>query len=1713
MASITPPYFLDEFLRPVNREAPTERERALGLTLSDLDWMHTLYYATDHARRDPQMRKTPMTVEMLLIDIAGKSAVPLAGAFTMSPSPEANKALLYTPYGGIEVFDNREALFHTLINLLNNATQRIDIIKFLSIEQRQKFPLGTVFTLKTAPLDGAVFEDQAHLINANQRLNAQAMLAQLLQTPELSEMLDKALSSMAGVALAGLDHNDTHVESRTQQPNAPAGSLGTMQLREVLLQFYLDQSWPVGQSRTFLNPRHVTFGFNEAQRDQDRRHWERLIEQTAGVLFNLLNSQLKSWWNQDIGGGQSRLTFFAQVIGEKFRADLLLKHQAGVLSAEESYYARTIFVSQRHARFALRPSMTIDKVRIHAPLQQYMDLASILLIRDTHAYLYTQTRGLQRLDDTYDLSQTPLSMLKAPGHEDELLNYLSIEERSVFISMENMQISGVPVTGDVFEELVGDVMDKQSSNMENALSIFRRSEGRVDLASLLDCELDVRAMLDSQLLDLDTGGRWSLHPVRSEDGRPSTVRAESAKRELKVLQAANAVVTEQRARHPTLRSLVAQALNQQLQQQTLDVDADKVYINTYSTAAKQLEERVPESSISLVDHFIERLAHAGSPVLDTLRIGFYSAPEAGVAVRQNNLSSAAFNRLVERAMSPFANYDVRTLPIQFLDNHREQLSAALLQGLRSEADLRELNGTLSPNSRSILDTVLREDSMTRVKRHGLRGFLPDAYGLTVKVGDDESAHALANCFVLTERGGVDIVRSGQALLWTPQRGHESFKSLRALRDTLELRLGMPEEQLALLDNLPVRIRAPHQTFHPGPLLRIDDHILNNRQQSYVVCLLGGIDYWCAASLSPTELQNCLDIEMQRMAPSNLERAMAIAQGIIHQQGLPTWLGMAAPQDQRKHAELLQQYLNSAPDQRDYLHGVPSLRGHVAGRLLALLDKRFPGQALNPDDIQIPMPMALNGQALSLTDYALLHLPDLPSARISPTSRTATPLPPTLDGTAVVQMILQLDTADTYRALLSSLLKSASQDTRQRKVLFSKQLPWQALRLAHEEKLAHRLSATAWNLVLQVFDMPDAVAREKVEGTTAQIRPLELIASDDATPVKVLGVYLINPKPPHFGPVVLYMPYRPQYVFKEYAQEAEVLEEIKRPGELQDWVLRHMDAAHQATYQSLWKSSQPGGGTMDVDLGSSPVRGNVLTRMFEDNAQQLIEMLASQFDAGGKNQWEAFTDLLNEGISTGSRFIAGKLNYPWEVWHSFKLFHTSAEHLQQQRWTQGLKTFVQGLAGMASLRTAMGVLDTPESSSTTDASTATRPTPVVPTTLDTMNVTQSLRTRLQRFENADVALEDLHQSPLTHVYSAGSGNRYYVPVAGKVYPVTQAGERWRISQEEVVGPYVQLDTGSKWVLDLTDYHPRFGPAWSREIPRSTERDEINIEATGMHDIAALSPWKARCITEAINVATYYAVNCKRNILAFAGSRPPGSRVGKFLTGMFGVMSFSPMQLQKIQHRIDEVLGELVNPTLMRPDSRRFVVGTARWESLETYDFTLPEDLEKKIYLLNRFFDPLLDVYENRLNAPFDITAHARATVLLHEVSHLICHTEDIAYMDSMRPFHDLINVNAPQGQAMFTALFDVRETALSVMTPASQLFKTWDWITQRWEDLGEYGSSHVHDHVLKVTGTATLDGARQVFMSDPNKRMDVILTNADSVAYMIAQLGRVLDPGA
>ncbi|KAF1011230.1 MAG: hypothetical protein GAK32_01002 [Pseudomonas fluorescens] len=213
MPALEPPYFFDEFLLPVKRDQPSARERALGLTIKDLDWMHTLYYATDSARQNTRLRGDAMQVDKFFVTADSTFSAPLAGIFMMSPSPDASKAVLYTPYGGLEVFESRQSAIDTLEGRLKTPSSLQELTRFLSIPSRKTLFAGKILKVSTATIDGAVLEDQEQTLQASLQENMRAMLDELRKIPVLSGMLDTLLAIMARSYFPGLNQRDTRMNS------------------------------------------------------------------------------------------------------------------------------------------------------------------------------------------------------------------------------------------------------------------------------------------------------------------------------------------------------------------------------------------------------------------------------------------------------------------------------------------------------------------------------------------------------------------------------------------------------------------------------------------------------------------------------------------------------------------------------------------------------------------------------------------------------------------------------------------------------------------------------------------------------------------------------------------------------------------------------------------------------------------------------------------------------------------------------------------------------------------------------------------------------------------------------------------------------------------------------------------------------------------------------------------------------------------------------------------------------------------------------------------------------------------------------------------------------------------------------------------------------------------------------------------------------------
>ncbi|MBI3906683.1 MAG: hypothetical protein HY309_14635 [Pseudomonas fluorescens] len=1064
------------------------------------------------------------------------------------------------------------------------------------------------------------------------------------------------------------------------------------------------------------------------------------------------------------------------------------------------------------------------------------------------------------------------------------------------------------------------------------------------------------------------------------------------------------------------------------------------------------------------------------------------------------------------AAQPFA-----TLALQqdYLQNIKPHLAHALSVGLRGEASLRVLGATLRDADRAIVETVFNPDLPNRQNRLSLKGFRPDAYSLTLERSGQEDVLPLAHCLLLTERGGLDPSHSGRTILWTPAEGLEVFDTVTHARLELNRRLLEPQLRLALLENLTPAQRVFHQRYSLGPLRLIEGSVLERVAQSSIEHFLARCEHVRTFDLSDTKQKKALEDLTTTVLNTNLRRASSIARAISQQQSLPAWLGMAPLQEQRLHLELLEQYRNSVVEDKDYLHGITPLKSYVHETLTSLLRIRFPATALDPDNIEITPDLTLVGPARSLTEFALHHVNIAQGTGFKVRSATTQALPEGLDQAAVRQLLLSLDITQNYAKNVTDNLSNQAADFEKRILRFVKQLPWQLLQHAHELKLQQRLSDSGFDLLRQVLDMPDAIARATVEGAHAIARPLQLIKTSGAATVKALGLYLIGPGSGKSGPQILFAPYHPAgSPFIEFGNEASVVAALNTPGPLQDMLLRRLPDSEQTAFRNLFESTV--GQSSEITLASNPIGGNLLTHLFHDNTKLLMKMLGSQANATAQSDWEAVKHLFGSGIERISGLLPGKLAYVQFLWKAYKDALNSAEALQDHHWTTALRDFVAGAAQILSLG-RLSLEGWAESAQATGEAVAPSVvTPVIAQPWSKILSTAAMRTRLQPFETT-VELKDLAKNSSDGTYLEPGSQKTFAAIAGKVYGVSKAGAVWRMVKGTQEGPVLHTAPDNQLVIDPDFHTVHFGKAVSKmrnqNVNSYVAREVLNIEARGMEEIRARHPEKARMIVQAIDMARYYAFNSLHNLVQLR-KLVPGTRLDTFLKQFFDVDQVDNALIEKIRQAIVPICNALVDPDEDWMNSQRFIVGSNRNSKDNLVAFVVQKDLQRNVHFTEKFFDQQLDWYKSRLTQPFDLDGHGQAATLIHEFAHLFSGAVDIAYLEARLPFSDLVaSVTAKDAEKKQSQL-DFQREALSMDTPEEELFARWNSGLQSWISLDSIpGSYHVGETILKLTGSQTMDEARDAFLSakDSKQRLDVILHNADSIAFLICEMGRQLDP--
>lgn len=519
MSAPTPPLLFPEAI-----DSPglwSELGKAHGLREKDFRWLaHArLASATLRGQQTP-----PLRAERVLLNVGNQIPLPLPGAFVLGEMPDDKGLILYTPYDGIRKHHSRQSLKVQLEQRLNDADEQDPLLAFLAEPQRKRLldagPVSVTFSI----IDGDIFEEQRASLEQGQALNTEDLCAELQAIATLTDMLEAILDNALKPHFGTLRQKNTRVRFRPLASDSARPMELTdrhwpesMSLSEAVLAYYRHQHWPAGRQPAFSNP-----GRKPAIDDQ--AVWEDVVKNTSGRLPVLLFRELEGFWDAPSAVGPTRRVFFARVLEDQARCEWMLKREAGILDREQfNTVHQLIRPVSSAARFPV-----VESVRLWEHAANYVELAGSLMISEPHAFLYTPAQGLQLLEDYEDLKQTLQDKFLARGHEDELFGLLNLDEQNRFLGFDQPKVSGERIVGEIFKILFESIITKQRQNIEYALQVFRHSDGAVNLHALFDKSLDIRSMIHERLLQLDTRGRWSTHPVIAGDRQPSAVLAEKA---------------------------------------------------------------------------------------------------------------------------------------------------------------------------------------------------------------------------------------------------------------------------------------------------------------------------------------------------------------------------------------------------------------------------------------------------------------------------------------------------------------------------------------------------------------------------------------------------------------------------------------------------------------------------------------------------------------------------------------------------------------------------------------------------------------------------------------------------------------------------------------------------------------------------------------------------------------------------------------------------------------------------------------------------------------------------------------------------------------------------------------------------------------------------------------------------------------------------------
>ncbi|VVO04338.1 membrane-targeted effector domain-containing toxin [Pseudomonas fluorescens] len=302
----------------------------------------------------------------------------------------------------------------------------------------------------------------------------------------------------------------------------------------------------------------------------------------------------------------------------------------------------------------------------------------------------------------------------------------------------------------------------------------------------------------------------------------------------------------------------------------------------------------------------------------------------------------------------------------------EQLGKALL----AEASLRVEDRTLDAPCKALIGQLVASPSRDS-RAHLPAEQRPAAFALSLKGQNNEPDIPLTRILVFsckTPPGEMDASADiGAVALYTPNRGIESFASLRALDQALRIRLANIDSGKYLRLNIAWQDQARAQRYQEAaPLIGytlIHANLFENSVRSLLDLQKQDIEHiWRLLPRHSVDIEQ-LDERFNRLAHigSFLDIQDLVVERIRRfvSATLPKWYQDASTQDQ----QALNRLLNAEQESSNILvtrlkqAAIPSLRAFAQQELARRLDIDYPQRAINPDQVTVEMVTSLNPASL------------------------------------------------------------------------------------------------------------------------------------------------------------------------------------------------------------------------------------------------------------------------------------------------------------------------------------------------------------------------------------------------------------------------------------------------------------------------------------------------------------------------------------------------------------------------------------------------------------------------------------------------------------------------------------------------------------------------------------------------------------------------------